>query len=74
MFNKIRNISEPKSTKVTEPMQKYDVRQPVPGSKEAGKVIALDCEMVECEDELGGRCSKLARLSVVNYNGYVIWD
>ena len=76
MFNKIQaKTSSTKIDSVTEPMQKYDVRHPIPGSKgETGKIIALECEMVECENEIGAKCSKLARLSVVDYNGHVVWD
>lgn len=62
-------------TTVSEPMQMYDVRHPIPGSSaEVGQIIALDCEMVQCENEIGAYVQMLARLSVVNYNGHVLWD
>ena len=33
-------------------------------------LVAIDCEMVECETNL----SVLARISIVNYDGHVILD
>ncbi len=38
--------------------------------KKATSIIAIDCEMVICEDEQ----SHLARLSVVNFNRHVLFD
>lgn len=47
----MRKIPETLVETVSEPMQKYDVRFPIPGSpNETGRLIAIDCEMVQCED------------------------
>ncbi|XP_018618918.2 apoptosis-enhancing nuclease [Scleropages formosus] len=44
---------------------------PCPGINPA-KLIAMDCEMVGTG--LGGRCSEVARCSLVNYYGEVVYD
>lgn len=38
----------------------------------AAQLVAMDCEMVGTGEE--GRCSELARCSVVNYHGEVLYD
>ncbi|CAD8051391.1 unnamed protein product [Paramecium primaurelia] len=79
MFNKVQpkqNTEESQKVQtITEAMQKYDVRFPVPGSQnQTGSFLAIDCEMVECENEIGASVQMLARITVVNYNGYVVLD
>lgn len=37
-------------------MQKFDVKFPVPESQnQTGSILAIDCEMVQCENEIGAR-------------------
>jgi Exonuclease len=38
----------------------------------AGKYVALDCEMVGVGKD--GLCSALARVSIVNYHGHLLYD
>ncbi|CAM4636936.1 unnamed protein product [Caretta caretta] len=60
--------------------QDSESRLPLPGSSNSlsrslqrpGKCVAIDCEMVGTGP--GGKLSELARCTVVNYNGDVIYD
>ncbi|KAH8826240.1 MipD protein [Flagelloscypha sp. PMI_526] len=45
---------------------------PTPSLKDPGKYISMDCEMVGIG--LDGSESSLARVSVVNYHGYILMD
>ncbi|CAK91468.1 unnamed protein product (macronuclear) [Paramecium tetraurelia] len=79
MFNKVQPKQGAQETQkvqsITEAMQNYDVRFAVPGSQnQTGSILAIDCEMVECENEIGASVQMLARITVVNYNGYVVLD
>lgn len=55
MFNKIQPQQNDKNiVNITEMMSQYDVRYPIPGSdNKTGSILAIDCEMVECENEIG---------------------
>ena len=35
--------------------------------------VAIDCEMVLCKTDVGER-HEIARVSIVNYNGYTLYD
>lgn len=37
-------------------------------------IVAIDCEMILCEDRDAGQKKMLARISIVNYNGHVLLD
>ncbi|CAK62273.1 unnamed protein product (macronuclear) [Paramecium tetraurelia] len=79
MFNKVLHKQVPQELQklqtITEAIQNFDVRFPVPGSQnQTGSILAIDCEMVECKNEIGASVQMLARITVVNYNGYVVLD
>eukprot|EP00890_Picochlorum_soloecismus_P002224 jgi/Picsp_1/3001/NSC_01224-R1_rna exonuclease 4 homolog ( cerevisiae) len=68
---KSRTKPQPKTKKEA---TKDDANREAQGRGALSKVVALDCEMVECNGNNGVPTSMLARVSIVNILGEVVYD
>ncbi|KAM3133807.1 REX4 [Paramecium bursaria] len=57
------------------PVEQFDVKHPIEGTfSDYSPIVSIDCEMVECVTEEQDLVKKVARVSIVNYDGHILFD